>query len=97
MDEATTFVAKAEFERVKEEQKRMATRVEVIDATLTGLSTAVADLSDKMDRRFDDLEERFAESNAELRELRKLILESAAELKRENLATRSAILGLGRK
>jgi hypothetical protein len=69
MDESATFATKAELEQVKREQKRMAIKLEEMDATLAGLTSAVADLADKTDRRFDELEARMVERHTELTRL----------------------------
>ena len=57
----TKFVTEEEFNVVKEQQTGIDVRLAVVEEQLASLTSDVADLSERMDQRFDALERRMDE------------------------------------
>lgn len=57
----TKFVTEEEFNVVKAQQTGIDVRLAVVEEQLASLTSDVADLSERMDRRFDALERRMDE------------------------------------
>lgn len=94
MPEPTQFVTREEFDLVKEEQKRQAIRVEVLEDGLTSLTREVAGLREDMNARFDQMDARFdafeAKTNGRFDAMHQLIADG-------NAAIISAVMTLAKK
>ena len=97
MDEATTFATKAELEQVRKEQKRMAQRLEGIDAGLTDLTKEVAHLSERVADLSEGADRFEAKVDARFDKLEKIVADGIAESRASHQALTSVILRMGKK